>query len=102
MGCSGKNISPSLSWKNAPKNTKSFAVTVFDPDVPIETGWTHWIIFNIPHNVNSLKAGANDIALKNYPQGSIQSVTSFGVPGYGVNHVHLKTVHMKLFLHFMR
>ncbi|WP_010181944.1 hypothetical protein [Aquimarina agarilytica] len=30
FGCHGQNISPQLSWKNAPKNTKAFAVSMYD------------------------------------------------------------------------
>jgi phosphatidylethanolamine-binding protein (PEBP) family uncharacterized protein len=39
FGCSGKKISPSLKWINAPGNTKSFAVTAYDPDASIGSGW---------------------------------------------------------------
>jgi Raf kinase inhibitor-like YbhB/YbcL family protein len=83
FGCSGKNISPSLKWINAPKNTKSFAVTVYDPDAPTGSGWWHWIIFNIPFNVNELKADAGRVGKKLAPTGSIQSLTDFGKPGFG-------------------
>ena len=38
FGCTGENISPELSWKDAPKGTKSFAVTVYDPDAPTGSG----------------------------------------------------------------
>src|SRR5512144_430793 len=54
FGCTGKNISPSLKWINAPKNAKSFALTVYDPDAPTGSGWWHWVIFNIPANVTEL------------------------------------------------
>lgn len=30
FGCTGKNQSPQLSWKNAPEGTKSFAITMYD------------------------------------------------------------------------
>ena len=33
FGCDGENISPKLVWTNAPKNAKSFAITIFDKDV---------------------------------------------------------------------
>jgi Raf kinase inhibitor-like YbhB/YbcL family protein len=83
FGCTGKNISPRLEWKNAPSATKSFAVTVYDPDAPTGSGWWHWLIFNIPANVHSLKAGAGDPAAKLAPPGSVQSRTDYGKPGYG-------------------
>ena len=39
FGCTGKNISPQLSWRNAPEGTKSFAITLYDPDAPTGSGW---------------------------------------------------------------
>jgi phosphatidylethanolamine-binding protein (PEBP) family uncharacterized protein len=58
FGCSGKNISPALAWKNPPAGTKSFALMVYDPDAPTGSGWWHWIIYNIPADINSLPEGA--------------------------------------------
>lgn len=83
FGCTGGNVSPELHWSNAPKDTKSFAVTVYDPDAPTGSGWWHWVIFNIPPSVTSLAAGAGKSDGSAAPQGSIQSVTDFGQPGYG-------------------
>jgi hypothetical protein len=83
FGCSGKNISPSLKWVNAPRNTKSFAVTVYDPDAPTGSGWWHWVVFNIPAANNTLKSNAGNLEKNLAPAGSIQSVTDFGKPGFG-------------------
>ena len=83
FGCNGKNISPSLKWINAPKNTKSFAVNVYDPDAPTGSGWWHWVIFNIPGNINELKSDAGRIEKNLAPKGSVQSITDFGKPGFG-------------------
>ena len=58
FGCTGKNISPALSWKDAPKGTKSFALSVYDPDAPTGSGFWHWVVFNIPADVTSLAKGA--------------------------------------------
>lgn len=83
FGCSGHNVSPELRWEQAPKDAKSFAVTVYDPDAPTGSGWWHWVIFNIPPSVTSLTAGAGKSDGGSAPQGTIQSMTDFGQPGYG-------------------
>lgn len=83
FGCEGGNVSPSLSWKNAPAGTKSFAVTVYDPDAPTGSGWWHWVVFNIPAGVTSLPLGSGNPASAGMPKGAVQSKTDFGKPGYG-------------------
>ncbi len=83
FGCEGENISPRLFWENAPEGTKSFAVTVYDPDAPTGAGWWHWLIFNIPSAVTSLELNAGNVESGLAPEGSIQSVTSFGQVGFG-------------------
>lgn len=83
MGCSGNNASPALMWEGAPKNTKSFAVTVYDPDAPTGSGWWHWVVFNIPPEVRELQKNAGDPSSGLAPKGSVQSRTDFGKPGYG-------------------
>src|SRR6185295_17513184 len=57
FGCTGKNISPALKWSGAPANTKSFALSVYDPDAPTGSGWWHWVVYNIPASVTQLPAG---------------------------------------------
>jgi Raf kinase inhibitor-like YbhB/YbcL family protein len=54
--CQGQNISPELSWSDAPKDTKSFALICDDPDAPMGT-WVHWVIFNIQVSANQLAEG---------------------------------------------
>ncbi|MDQ7049630.1 MAG: YbhB/YbcL family Raf kinase inhibitor-like protein [Enterobacterales bacterium] len=83
FGCSGKNISPRLAWKNAPEATKSFALTVYDPDAPTGSGWWHWLIFDIPVSINHLDKGAGGGENSKAPKGSIQTITSFGQSGFG-------------------
>ena len=83
FGCHGKNISPKLTWKNAPKGTKSFAITVYDPDAPTGSGWWHWLIFDIPAEVQSLDSNAGNLKAASAPKGSVQSTSSFGQAGFG-------------------
>ncbi len=83
FGCSGGNISPELIWAGEPTGTKSFAVTVYDPDAPTGSGWWHWIVFDIPASVHSLAKNSGNITAGLLPAGAIQSRTDFGKTGYG-------------------
>ena len=82
-GCTGKNTSPELKWINIPKGTKSFAVTMYDPDAPTGSGWWHWVVINIPGNVKSLPLNAGTEGGKNLPKGASMLRNDFGFKGYG-------------------
>lgn len=82
FGRHGGNISPQLSWSGAPEGTKSFVVTLYDPDAPTGSGWWHWVVVNIPANVHELQRGAGSGQAK-LPEGALQTRTDFGHPGYG-------------------
>lgn len=76
--CKGKNHSPALEWTDGPAGTKSYAVTVFDPDAPSGSGWWHWVLFNIPEEVTSLKE-----AMTVFPKGSVQGRNDSGKSAFG-------------------
>jgi len=84
FGCNGQNVSPALEWSGAPKDTKSFAVLVHDPDAPTGgAGWWHWVVFNIPASTTKLPKGAGKADGSGMPAGAASGVTDFGSPGYG-------------------
>ena len=77
--CKGDDTSIPLSWEGYPDNTKSFLIIMYDPDAPSGT-FIHWIVYNIPPNVNSLPEG---IAKESRIEGlCCQGVNDFGRIGY--------------------
>ncbi len=83
FGCSGLNKSPALKWSGAPKDTKSFAVTVYDPDAPTGSGWWHWMVVNIPADTRELVAGAGDAHGTSLPAGAVQVGIDYGFAAWG-------------------
>ena len=83
FGCSGENKSPALKWSGAPKDTKSFAVTVYDPDAPTGSGWWHWVVIDIPSNVTELPAGTGVTNSSTLPKGAVQIRDDYGVAAWG-------------------
>ncbi len=80
-GCAGGNRSPQLSWRNAPEGTRSFAITMFDPDAP-GRGWWHWAVANIPARVKALPENASGSgALAKL--GAVEARNDFNTGGYG-------------------
>jgi Raf kinase inhibitor-like YbhB/YbcL family protein len=82
FGMTGENISPQLSWSGFPAETKSFAVTVFDPDAPTGSGFWHWVAIDIPVTVTSLPsgAGAGDLSL---PDGAFHVRNDYMTKDFG-------------------
>jgi len=78
--CDGANISPQLSWDNAPKGTKSFVLICEDPDAPMGT-FTHWVLYDLPADVHELPE--NLPKDKILPNGAKQGITDFKKVGYG-------------------
>jgi Raf kinase inhibitor-like YbhB/YbcL family protein len=84
FGCSGRNVSPALEWSGAPKDARSFALLVHDPDAPTGgAGWWHWIVYNLPTTTTGLAKGAGNADGSGLPGGAATGTTDFGVAGYG-------------------
>ena len=83
FGCSGGDLSPHLKWSDAPKGTKSFAITAYDPDAPTGSGWWHWQLVNIPMAVMEIPGGAGNAKANAAPQGSLHIQNDYGNPGFG-------------------
>lgn len=78
--CAGRNMSPPITWDGIPKNTRSLALIVDDPDAPSGI-WTHWLAYNIPATQRSLPANI-DVAPR-LSDGTMQGRNDFRKIGYG-------------------
>jgi len=84
FGCTGQNVSPALRWSGAPRDTRSFALLVHDPDAPTGgAGWWHWLVYDIPAGTTELAKGAGRPDGSALPAGAASGITDYGTPGYG-------------------
>lgn len=67
----GQDVSPEVSWNDVPSGTKSFVVTMYDPDAPTESGFWHWSIKDIPADITTLSENAGDINSDSLPEKAV-------------------------------
>lgn len=78
--CDGADLSPPLTWKDAPAGTKAFALIADDPDAPVGT-WVHWVIYDLPPETRELAEGVRPN--ETLPDGAKQGLNDFRKVGYG-------------------
>lgn len=82
FGAGGNDVSPQLSWSGFPPETKSFAVTMYDPDAPTASGFWHWAVVNIPAEVTSLPSDTGDESGAKLPAGAFHLKNDGGLVRY--------------------
>ncbi|HEV2377684.1 MAG TPA: YbhB/YbcL family Raf kinase inhibitor-like protein [Streptosporangiaceae bacterium] len=78
----GKDESPQLSWRGFPEGTKSFVVSMYDPEAPTGSGFWHWVVANIPASAHTLRLNAGAPGGNLLPHGAFDLDASLGVPRY--------------------
>jgi Raf kinase inhibitor-like YbhB/YbcL family protein len=79
MGAGGSDVSPQLSWSGFPEQTRSFAVTMYDPDAPTGSGFWHWAVANLPATVTELPSGVGDGSQSGFPGDAITLANDAGL-----------------------
>lgn len=95
----GEDVSPALSWYDAPGAVKEFALIVDDPDAPRPQPWVHWVIYKLTPSTTSLPEGVPAAERLKAPAGALQGKNSWNTvgyrgpappPGHGVHHYRFR------------
>ena len=82
--CEGDDVSPALEWHDPPPGTRSFALTLDDPDVPDPAHpqriWVHWVLYDIPALARALPQASQSSML---PAGTRSGLNDWTRTGYG-------------------
>ncbi len=78
--CDGPDVSPALTWKDAPASAQAFALIMDDPDAPVGT-WVHWVLYNLPASTKELPEGVEKS--EQLSNGALQGRNDFRKIGYG-------------------
>jgi len=80
--CEGMDISPPLSWSGLPKDTRSLALIIDDPDAPDPAApkmvWVHWVLYNMPPSAAGLSENTTRL-----PEGTLEGLNDWKRTGYG-------------------
>lgn len=75
-----QDISPELHWSGFPKETRAFAVTLYDPDAATGSGFWHWMLMGLPVSITALRRGAG--MGSDLPKGAFQIRNDLGAKAY--------------------
>lgn len=82
-GCTGGNQSPALHWSGAPAGTRSFVVTLYDPDDhDSPSGWWHWVVYDVPGAAAGFPANVGVEKSHALPLGAKQGRSDLGNQAY--------------------
>ena len=77
QSCDGENLSPPLTWTEAPTRSRSFAIVCDDLDA---SNFTHWVLYNVPDTSDSLAEG---LGAGRLPGAATEGANDFGAVGWG-------------------
>jgi Raf kinase inhibitor-like YbhB/YbcL family protein len=93
----GDDLSPPLAWSEVPVGTRELALIVEDPDANRAEPWVHWVLYEIPSDLQGLTGAIPTFPAPGMLRGALQGKNSWGGYGYrgpappegrGVHHYH--------------